>query len=49
MKHIKINLFTINTIMHFLTWTDKLRSIMYDVQQEEEGHENLDNFANGYG
>ena len=30
-------------------FTDKLRSFTYEVQQEEGGHENWDNFANGYG
>ena len=37
-----------NAIIHYFTETDKLRSLIYDVQQEEGGHENLDNFANGY-
>ena len=45
----KFNLFTMNAIIHFFTQTDKLRSFIYDVQQEEGGHENLANFANGYG
>ena len=49
MKYIKINLSTINTIIHYFTLTDKLRSFIDDVQQEEGGHENLGNFANGYG
>ena len=45
----KFNLFTMNTIIHFFTETDKLRSFIYDAQQEKGGHENLGNFANGYG
>ena len=45
----KFNLFTLNTIIHFLKKTDKLRSFIYEVQQAEGGHENLGNFANGYG
>ena len=49
MKYIRFNLFTMNTINHLFTKTDKLRSFIYDVQQEEGGHENLGNFANGYG
>ena len=47
-KYIKINLFKMNAIIHYFTETDKLKSLIYDVQQEEGGHENLDNFANGY-
>ena len=43
------NLFTVNTIIHSFTSTDKLRSFIYDVQQEEGGHETLGNFANDYG
>ena len=42
----KINLFTMKTIIHFLTQTDKLRSFIYDVQQEEGGREHSGNFAN---
>ena len=45
----KFNFFIINTIIHFLTYTDTLRSFIYDVQQEKEGHENLGNFANNFG
>ena len=45
----KFNLFTMNTIIHFFTWKDKLRPLIYDIQQEEGGHENLGNFANVYG
>ena len=45
----KFNLFTMNTIIDFFTWTDKLRSLIYDVQQKEGSHENLGNFANSYG
>ena len=48
-KYMKFNLFTMNTIIHFFAWTDKLRSFIYDVQEEKRGHENLGNFANGYG
>ena len=38
-----------NTAIHFFTQADKLRSFIYDAQQEEGGHEYLDNFWNGYG
>ena len=38
-----------NKIIHFFTSTDKLRSFIDGVQQEQGGHENLENFANGYG
>ena len=41
----KVNLFTMNTTIHFFTWTDKLWSFIYDVQQKEGGHENLGIFA----
>ena len=44
----KFNLFTVNTIIHFL-YKHKLRLFIYDVQQEQGAHENLGNFANGYG
>ena len=27
-----------NTIIYFFTQTDKLRSFIYDVQQDEQGH-----------
>ena len=37
-----------NKIIHFFTETDKLRSFIDGVQQEEEGQENLGSFANGY-
>ena len=47
-KYIKINLFTMNTIIHFFTQTDKLRSFIDGVLQEG-GHKNLGNFADGYG
>ena len=49
MKYIKFNLFTMSTIINFFTSTDRLRAFIYDVQQEEGGHGNLGNFANGYG
>ena len=39
MKYIKINLLTMNTIIHFFTQTNKLRSFIYDVHQQEGGHE----------
>ena len=45
----KFNLFTMSTTIHFFTLTDKLRSFIYDFQQEKRCHENLSNFANGYG
>ena len=45
----KFNLFTMNKIIHFFAKTDKLWLFIYDVQEEEGGHKNLDNFANGYG
>ena len=48
-KYTKFNFFTINRIIHFFPWIDKLWSFNYDVQQEEWGHENLGNFANSYG
>ena len=35
-----------NTIIHFFTYTDKLRSFIHDVQQEDRGHEHLGNFEN---
>ena len=44
----KFNLFTMYAIIHFFIETDKLSSFIYDVQQEEGGHENLGNFANVY-
>ena len=37
------------TVFHFFTQTDKLWLFIYDVQQEEEGHENLGDFPNSYG
>ena len=37
-----------NTIIHFFILTDKLRSFIDDVQQEQRGHENLGNFVKGY-
>ena len=37
-----------NTIIQFFTQTDKLRSFTDGIQQEG-GHENLGNFAYGYG
>ena len=43
------NLFTMNTIIHFFESTDKLRSFIYDIQQEEGGHQTLGIFANDYG
>ena len=49
MKYTKFNLFTMSTIVNFFTSTDRLRAFICDVQQEEGGHENLGNFANGYG
>ena len=45
----KFSLCTMYTTIHSFTRTDKLWPFIYDVQQEEGGHENLDNFANGYG
>ena len=43
------NLFTINTIIHLFTETDKVKSFIYDFQQVEGGQENLGHFANRYG
>ena len=45
----KFTLFTMYTLIHLFTQTGKLRSFIYDIQEEEGGHENLGNFANGYG
>ena len=48
MKYIKINVYNEHNYSLF-TSTDKLRSFIDGVQQEEGGHENLGNFANGSG
>ena len=48
-KYIEINLFTMTTIIHFLTKTYKLRSVIYDVHQERRGHENFGHFTDSCG
>ena len=38
-----------NIITHTFLHKQKLRLFIYDVNQEEGGHENLGNFANSWG